>query len=142
MPARYYLQALRDWASRVARERYPHHIAISVDGRVRLEAWLDARRVDAFMLQDAMMSVWNVAPDLLKIGRMTRVGNCLTITATYHPREQSTGRRSARSVYEALHTIEIDSVPPAAWCPRHALAWCVDKLLPGPAGWVVREVTR
>ncbi len=42
---------------------------------------------------------------------------------------------------EAPHTIEIDSVPPAAWRPRHALAWCVGKLLPGPAGWVVREVT-
>ncbi len=125
MPARYYLQALRDWASRVARERYPHHIAVSVDGRVRLEAWLDARRVDAFMLQDAMMSVWNVAPDLLKIGRMTRVGNCLTITATD----------------EASHAIEIASIPPTAWRPRHALAWCVGKLLPGPAGWVVREVT-
>lgn len=124
MPTKYYLQTLRDWASRVARERYPHHIAISVDGQVRFEAWLDARRDGALMLQDAMMSVWNAAPDLLKIGRMTRVGNCLAIAADDR----------------APHTIVVDSVPPATWRPRHALAWCVGKLLPSPTGWTVREV--
>lgn len=125
MSATYYLEALRDWASRVIRERYPHHIAISVDGRVRLEAWLDARRVDEFMLQDAMMSVWNVAPDLLQIGQMTRVGNCLTIALAD----------------EAPHTVQIASIPPAAWRPRHALAWCITRLLRDSTGWVVREVT-
>lgn len=126
MPTRYYLQAPRDWASRVARERYPHHIAISVDGRVRLEAWLDALNGEAWMLLDALSRAWNASADLQKIGCcMTHSGGNLTITTTD----------------EAPHTIKIDSVPPAAWRPRHALAWCVGKLLPGPAGWVVREVT-
>ncbi len=124
MAVLFYVEWLRSWAQRVRRERYPHHIVISVDGRVRLEAWLDARRVDAFMLQDAMMSVWNASPDLKKIGQMTRVGSCLTLTATDG----------------APHAIEIASVSPVAWRPRHALAWCVSKLLPGLPGWTVREV--
>lgn len=126
MPARYYLQALRDWASRVARERYPHHIAISVDGRVRLEAWLDASHSNAWILLDALSRTWNASTDLQKIGCcMTHNGGHLTITTTG----------------EEPHTVQVASIPPAAWRPRHALAWCVGKLLPGPAGWVVREVT-
>lgn len=56
---------------------------------------------------------------------MTHNGGHLTITTTG----------------EEPHTVQVASIPPAAWRPRHALAWCVGKLLPGPAGWVVREVT-
>lgn len=125
MPARYYLQALRDWASRVACERYPHHIAISVDSRVRLEAWLHASQSAEWMRLNFLSDTWNASPHLRKIGHCATSYGHLTITATH----------------TAAHTIEINSIPPAAWRPRHALAWCVGKLLPGPAGWVVREVT-
>lgn len=126
MSATYYLEALRDWASRVIRERYPHHIAISVDGRVRLEAWLDASHSNAWMLLDALSRTWNASTDLQKIGCcMTHSGNHLTITTTgVEP-----------------HTVQVASIPPAAWRPRHALAWCVSRLLRDSTGWVVREVT-
>ena len=125
MPARYYLQALRDWASRVARERYPHHIAISVDGRVRLEAWLHASQSAEWMLLDFLSRTWNASPHLRKIGHCVTHYSHLTITTTG----------------DEPRTVRVTSIPPAAWRPRHALAWCVGKLLPGPAGWVVREVT-
>lgn len=126
IPATYYLEALRDWASRVIRERYPHHIAISVDGRVRLEAWLDASHSNAWMLLDALSRAWNASTDLQKIGCcMTHSGNHLRITTSG----------------EEPHTVQVASIPPATWRPRHALAWCVCKLLPGSSGWTVREVT-
>lgn len=125
MPARYYLQALRDWASRVARERYPHHIAISVDGRVRLKAWLSGNIGDETMVMlECLRNAWNTSDSLADIGHIHITDNVLTITAQ-------------PGMWRAFN---ITTIPPSPWRPRHALAWCVGKLLPGPAGWVVREV--
>ena len=108
---------LRDWAWRVCRERYPYHMAISVDGVIRLEGWLDAAADEAWILAACLCDTWNVS-DLSDIGCAERHSNTVWIVTD----DAST------------HTIAVTASPPVAWRPRHLLAQTIARVLPARVG--------
>lgn len=122
----YYVECLRDWAASVCHERYPYHVTVSVDGRVRLEAYLDAPQEYAGVLGNLLAMTWNASSDLSRVGVATWTDS-MTITF----------------VDSMSHSISVASIPPHPWRPRHLLARLVSRVLPTRTGtreWSVREV--
>lgn len=114
----FYIEWLRSWAQRVRRERFPYHLAISVDGVTRLEGWLDAAANEAWILAACLCNTWNLSDELSDIGCADRHGDSVWIVTD----DAST------------HTIAVTASPPVTWRPRHLLAQAVARVLPASVG--------
>lgn len=126
LPVMYYVDALRTWAQRVSRERFPAHVELSVDGHVRLEGWLRGGVGDELMvLLECLRNAWDASDSLAEIGHVRIADNVLTITTTQPGVWRSFG---------------VATIPPSPWRPRHLLAWLVLLVLRhDPRGWAVIE---